>query len=288
MPNAAKLVLALFLSMLWSHDLAASEPVAASGSGQELGNPDLTKTFMINAGAFHQFVDATANRSRRDRPLNADVNLSDLGLDENYTSFVASARVRFADRWRLEGSVFETDLSGGGSASTEIEFGDLTIPVGGEARVDLAATVYVLDVGYSFYKTETAELGVTLGGHIFDVDAGISGSAFIGGTNIDLGSAEGSVIGPLPNIGVYGTYAIDDHWSINGSAGYFDASIDDYSGELVTVGATVKYWPKDWFAMGLGYRFLSANLDIDDKDKDYIDTFDVTWHGPFLFASLAF
>ena len=283
-------VLLVLIPVLGWELLSASSVFASDSfalrTEDSFANPSLTRTWTLRAGPFGQDLNGQVAKKLRGRGSGASVTLDDLGLDTWTVSPLLSGRWRFADRWRLEIGYFNTDIDGKVGARDQFQFSGRSIPVGANLATSLKANAYAAELGYSFVKNDRAELGLRLGTYVFDLKATVNASAYISSLTATTGPATAQVVAPLPNVGLYGAYALSDRLTIQGSFGYLGATLGDWRGEALSASASLEYWIFDQFAIGAGYQFL--DVDVVHKGSVFREEFDVTWQGPVVFGTLAF
>jgi len=279
--SGTKIVYSIFAFWLLLFAAGAKDMAYADGGI----NPALTKTWTLRAGAFSQDLSVDATKYLTGTAASASVSLDSLGMENWYVSPALYARWRMSDNWRLELGYFGTDVDGRRAVNEQITFGNRTTAIGASVATSLDANIYFANLGYSFLKNDQLELGVRFGTYIFDITAGINASAYVGGA-ASSASKEASLIAPLPNLGLFGTYALTDRFNIQGSFGYIGASYENWSGDSLSFTALAEYWLSDRFAIGLGYQYLDIN--IEHKGSTFEDKVDVTWQGPTIYGTLAF
>jgi hypothetical protein len=233
-------------------------PAVPAGAVEPIANPSLTKTWIFDAGAVFQNLDGGATADLKGGG-GGSVGFSQIGLDEQSTSPFFAAHWRFADRWRFDFTFDSVDVDGGRRLSREIDFGYIAIPVSAEANSTLWIGNYSGFVGYSFVKDGQSELGARFGLAIMDAAFSLSGTL----QDATVVSQRADVIGPIPTLGVYGTYALTNRWAIDGSVDGLAGSVGDYSGHYLAAAANLTYWVDDRFAVGVGYRYVDAKLEHD-------------------------
>ena len=92
--------------------------------------------------------------------------------------------------------------------------------------------------------------------------------------------------GLVPNLGLYGDYALNERWLLQGRVDWFSASIDDYSGHLWRIGGSVIYQPFKHVNFGAGYDYIDIDVNIDKSDWN--GKIDSDYYGPTLFIGLTF
>ncbi len=259
--------------------------ISIATAGEPVTNPSLTKTWVFDAGAVFQNLDGGAT-SELVGGGGGSVNFSQIGLDDQNTSPFLAVRWRFADNWRFDFTYDSVDVNGGHGNRSTIEFGRITIPVGYQIDSSLDTRNYSAFVGYSFVKDSQSELGVRLGVSVMDAEASLEGSVWIGGALQTTGTQNASVVGPIPTIGLYGTYALTNQWTIDGSIDGLAFNVGDYSGHYLAATATFTYWLSDIFAVGLGYRYIDSKLEHEGDVFD--DVIEFRYSGPVVKASVGF
>ncbi|MCP3866974.1 MAG: hypothetical protein GY703_02540 [Gammaproteobacteria bacterium] len=261
-------------------------PVLAIGAGQSI-NPVLDEKLSFRLGANFLNVDGSISSSLDSGPVNPNLDLDTLGIDDDYTSPYFGARWRPSERWRLTFNYFGFDNEGDISASfSDLDFGE--IDVSGFVRVEsqFKTDFYVIQGGYSFLKNERSELGVGLGLHIVDFDTKLKVSGQLGQYTGQIGVASTDLTAPLPNIQLFGTYAFTPKLFADGSLSYFSLDYDKYDGSLIAATVSLEYRLTKHFGVGLGYNYVNMNLDIDKSGEK--NEYDLDYTGPKVFLSAGF
>jgi hypothetical protein len=235
-------------------------PQAAADS--PASNPSLTSAWIFDVGAVFQNLDGGANVITRGGG-GAGLSFSQMGLEEQSISPLLAVRWRFADRWRFDALYDSIDVKGRRGNSSTLEFGRITIPAGYQIDSAVKTRNYSAFVGYSLFKGSSFELGARLGATVMDANVSLSGYFWAGGTQTTVGPERARVLGPIPTIGLYASYALSNQWSVEGSIDGLAGSLGDYSGHYLAAGATLNYWYTDRFAMGIGFRYVDGKLEHD-------------------------
>ncbi len=122
-------------------------------------------------------------------------------------------------------------------------------------------------------------MGVALGFHVTDVDAGLSTS----GGAVDEG---GDVLAPLPVLSLYGQVALTDTWVLDGRLDAFRLEYDPYKGRVFSLGLDALYQPWDHFGFGFGWRTLHFALSAEGSDWEGEISSD--FQGPIAFVTVSF
>src|SRR5262249_19585565 len=119
---------------------------------------------------------------------------------------------------------------------------------------DFDSDIYRLSAGYSFVKTNEAELGVALGLHVTDFKLSLNATG--------IGGQTGDTLAPLPTIGGDGADALTPRGLLSGRVDYFSLNYQDYDGRLLNFSAGVDYRFTRNFGVGLGYRYVDYDLTV--------------------------
>jgi len=141
-------------------------------------------------------------------------------------------------------------------------------------------------LGYSFVKTDKADIGAGLGLHYLNIDISTVSEFKVGNQERKTrrGIDDWAV---LPNVGAYAGYAFSPKWYVGGRADWISANINDYDGTIWNAEAAVQYQMFEHFGVGLAYRYLDFELGKDNGKK--ADWFvQSEYSGPLLFFTANF
>lgn len=261
--------------------IALSSPGAYA---QDL-HPSLSDKHTFLAGAYFEESDTRLGASRRGTG-GGKIDLDDLGVDDNDVSWLAGYRWRFSERWSLafNASVFETD--GQVTTRRSFTFNGETFEAGVGLRSEFSLDTYIVDVMYSAYKSDRAELQVGGGVHAFDYDIKFTGIAFAGDTTRTGSTASDDLLAPLPNLRAHGIFAITPRWAVYGTLGWLSANVDTWDGEYIYGNLQTDYRLTEHLAVGAGYQAVSVDVSHGGSAVD--SSLDIMYRGPTLYMSYAF
>jgi len=263
-----------------------SFPSAAAGGSGGL-NPTLNQTWTFRLGAGFLNGDTKVRSDLKgDSEFEGIIDLDDLGIDGDTTTPYFNAHWRFAQSWRLDLEYFGSDQDGSAVTSTEIDFGDIRIPVGVVAESKFNMDIYNVGVGWSFVKDERKELGIGLGLHVADLKTTIAGSGFVNDISVPIAKDTTSVTAPLPNVRLYGGYAFTPQLALEANFAYFDLSYDKYDGRLTAGTVALEWRPNKTFGAGVGYTFIDVNLEVDSSNS--LDVYNFELDGPVVYVTAGF
>ncbi len=203
-----------------------------------------------------------------------------LGLNEGDNTFNLNFTWRFSRNklWSVRGEYFKVGSTKNVTLDEEIEWGDTTYPVGGEAKVSFGLGLYRIFFGRAISTGQKHELGGGLGIHGLNVNASVEGEGFVGDESAGISRSEVSIFLPLPNIGLWYIWAPTDKWAFSASVDWFGIKIDNVSGGLWNVSPGVTYQIIRNLGVNLNYQFLNFGADV-DRDN-FKGSFDLTFGGP--------
>lgn len=209
-------------------------------------------------------------------PLSAEQNL---GLSNQAYQPRFELMFRLRPRHRLRINFFDLRRNGSTVLDSTIRFGDQTFQ--GSQPLNSTINWRQMDITYtySFLRGERYELGAGLGLHLLEAEA----IAQVPGTpqRVDYNQA-----GPFATLALDGTYLIAKRWSLNARANYMHLTVNNFSGELENYHADVQYRWRRSFAVGVGYDYWQAQVDIRDHDPSGIVQLRIT--GPQLFVRVSY
>ena len=273
-------------TLLWTICLCTvSAMPALAGEG---GNPMLNARIGLLGGAFFSFIDTNLRLDASDGDFGTEIDVEELlGMDDTKTTPFGGLWWRITPRHRLSAEYFELSRNGHVSATRDIEWGDVTFPVGASLDSHYRWKVGRVAYRYSFVNDGEKELGLALGLHIAEVAAKLSGEVTAGDAGVRFSTESGEVTLPLPNVGLVGAYAFNDRLAASLDATGFYLSVDDLTGWIVRADASVTYHP---FAhVGFGAAYSLFNVSYEDKsDNGHRFRAEQLFHGPRIYAVVTF
>lgn len=270
-------------AVVWLCLLGLGQGVSAWGQAEDASLID--SNAFLQLGGFLMTTDTSVRLDGSTRRTGTEIDLErDLGFDD-------ANRFRFDGLWRisprhhLRGQWFRLDRSGERSASRDVDFGDIVIPVNASVSADLNTWVGELAYEYAFKRGKNHEIAASIGAHMISFDLELA--ATLGGPgNLQTRSEKADTSAPLPVVGLRGMWRLGGNVYLNSTAQYFEATIDPYDGYIEDFRAELIWMPWKHFGFGGGYNFFRAHVDVDE------DRFDgaLSWEysGITLFGNVAF
>lgn len=239
--------------------------LGSSVAHAEAGNP-LTDRFSISLGTF--LLD-TSTELRIDGMAGNGTEFDaerTLGLKDS-DRFRVDGYWRFADRHRLRVMYFDAKRSASRVLDTELVVGDTVFPVNGQIDSSFDTRVAELAYEYAFLKRDNYEVAASIGIHDLRFALDISAMQTASGQPLDL-ARTANANGPLPVIGLRGTWRLNDRFYLDGQAQFFKISLDPYDGRLEDYTLSVVWQAFKHVGLGVGYNEFVTRLDVSDDRFD--------------------
>ena len=187
---------------------------------------------------------------------------------------------RASRRSKFELDYFHLNRNSTHTLQKEIEFKDSTYHVNTTVNAFFNTDIYQFSYGYALFLNPRYEAGLAIGAHIAKVNAGMGLTSGAGvETDFDFTA-------PLPDLGVWGGYAINKQWAVNAAFNYLSLTIGDIRGRILSYNAVVTYGILKNLSASLGYTGLNFKVDVTkDQFKGY---FKWGYNGPLLTVNYAF
>lgn len=201
----------------------------------------------------------------------------DLGLDRRNAAFAIGFGRRIGQAWRFEADVLGSWRESDKVLTRAIEVGGFTYAAGTPLKTTLALRLWRFAGGVSVLQSDSAELGVLVGGAI----AGMRLRLQDGSSRIDSNAAD-----IMPLLGLYFSTALAPSWQLSGRV---DAAARDGSSMVnASLHAVWRVTPN--LGLAAGARFAKGHLRDDAGDLFVFSPTraDFRIGGPQLSLNLAF
>lgn len=234
----------------------------AAAADEHDGDLAFPQKFMFRIASY-SVQDADTNLAVASSSSGVGVGYSftdDLGGEDSVTIPRIDAYYRFNDRHQIIFTAFTYKLDGRKVLDIDVDLEDESFQVGQTLVSDIRYSLIKVAYGYSFYRTDRVELGVSAGlninSHEFDFELA-DGSQ---GSSSDVSA-------PLPMFGFRMSYMMTPKWSLHYVTEAFYIRIDDaLAGSFTTTELDIQYHFNPKFALGAGLSRHSTNLKADDSD----------------------
>jgi hypothetical protein len=265
--------------------LALSAQSGADDAASPVGNSILRERHVLSVGIADQRVDARI-RATADGFDPIGLDIQDLGVDNNDTSYYVDYRYRFKPRWAVIGGVYSFNGAGGRASRRDFNFDGAEYEAGAAIRADFDIDAYIVDVIYTVHRSESVEFAVGGGLHALDLGASISAEVRLDDESV-RGSASGAtLLAPVPNLRASAIWAVSERFTLHAVAGWLSANIDEYSGDFIYGHLRAMYQFSDSFGIALGYQRTEVNV-TQERERSEL-SFDAELYGPTLTLTYSF
>ena len=243
--------------------------------------PWWVERFHISAGLFVPVNNTVVEVGNESGSFGTTIDFeNDLGFTKSTSTFLGGVQWRASRRSKFELDYFHLSRNSTHTLQKEIEFKDSTYHVNTTVNAFFKTDIYQFSYGYALFLNPRYEAGLAIGAHIARINAGIGLSSGAGvETDFDFTA-------PLPDLGVWGGYAINKRWAVNAAFNYLSLTIGDIRGRILSYNARVTYGILKNLSASLGYTGLNFKVDVTkDHFKGY---FKWGYSGPALTVNYAF
>jgi hypothetical protein len=245
--------------------------------------PWFVERFKLTAGGFY-VVNKTNIQVGVTGMNGTDIDFEkDLGINREVGTFLADFQWRISRRSRITLNYYNIKRSSNHILDKDIVFNGNTFQINTSVNSFFNTAIYQFSYGYAILEKPTYEAGLFIGTHILGTNAGITVNGANAGTatNNDFGFTA-----PLPDLGVWGDYAISKRFAINMDVSYFALTLNDKTGRLLGFNFTFIYKLVKQLDLSLGYTGLDFKVDVNKKDAT--GNFKWGYNGPALAVNFSF
>jgi hypothetical protein len=183
---------------------------------------------------------------------------NDLGFNSYSSSIFADFHWRSTSRSRFLLGYYNLRRDTNKKLEKKIEFGDNPYEIGVDIYSYFNAAIYRFSYGYAIFSKPKYEVGLSIGTHIINMEAGIG----IKGANISTEVNDNfGVTAPLPDFGIWGGYAFSERFALNAEFDYFAITIGNIKGQVVSYNISATYKLSKHFNITGAFNSLNTNVD---------------------------
>jgi hypothetical protein len=245
--------------------------------------PWFVERFKISAGAFYVVNNTNIKVTLTD---NSGTNIDfekDLGINKEIGTFLANFQWQISRRSRLSLNYFNVNRSSDHTLNRDIIFEDNTYYANSNVHTYFNTTIYQVLYGYAILSKPTFEAGLSIGTHIVNASSGISTNDQNAGiiTKNSFGFTA-----PLPDLGIWGGWAVSNRFAINADISYFGLTLDNKNGRLLAFSLNLTYKILEQLNLSLGYAGLDFKVNV--YRPEVTGNFKWGYNGPALAAVFVF
>lgn len=265
--------------------------VAIGGVGLMMGSSAAAQAvgdkYWLRAGGYYAAVDSSVQVSGNAGRIGSDIDFeSDLALEDKrfLPSFTAGADL--GGGWSLNVDVYTLKREGTVTLDREVVVDDVVYPLNASLTSGFRSTTGRIAAGYSFSRSDTHDVGATLGIHMTDFSVFVQGQGSVGGAGASAERRARSLLAPLPTIGLYARFEPAPKLTLSAKGDLLKLKISDYTGSLVNLEASASYRVAKNVGIGAMYRYVDYSIDV---NKDYWSGgVAYRFSGPLVFFELGF
>ena len=243
--------------------------------------------FEFGIGGFLPSVSTQASIAGQHLPA-TDINLSkQLGLTPNTQSIDLYAQWRFKKRNVLSLEFFTFNRSASKTLTDSLIINDSVYHAGATVNTAAGLEYYGLTYRYYIWRRERWELGAGLGIDIMNLSASFGLTANAGGRT-DSAATKGSIVAPVPMLGIYGDWEIIPRLYLRGTfQTLYIANIESYGGLVRDRRLAAEWYPFHNYGFGLGWHYVGIDIKKTQPSGAYVKL-DYAIQGLSLYATAVF
>jgi hypothetical protein len=244
--------------------------------------PWFVERFKLSAGGFY-VINKTNIQVGTNNMAGTDIDFEkDLGMNKEVGTFLADFQWRISRRSRITLNYYDINRSSNHTLTKDISFEGDTYPINASVHSFFNTDIYQVSYGYAILSKPTYEAGLFIGTHIVGAKAGISSN----GVNTGIVNNNFGFTAPLPDIGLWGGWAISNRLALNLDVSYFALTANNNSGRLLAFNMTFTYKLIKQLDLSLGYSGL--DFKVNTTKKDVTGDFKWGYNGPVLAVNFSF
>ncbi len=198
-------------------------------------------------------------------------------MNRNTFSGMLNFNLRFGKHNRLDFSYYNLYRASTATLKKDVQFGEHEYPLNSTVKAHLNTNVLRISYGYSFFSNPQWEVGALAGFHAMLFNTGLN----LHGNTIDESFKDNAnFVAPLPDFGLWGTYAFADCWALSTELSYFYLTYKNFYGRILNAQLTLQYKLSRHWQIDLGYTDFDVRVGLNRKHLEA--DFNWNYHGPFL------
>jgi hypothetical protein len=217
--------------------------------------------FNFKAGGFFP-ISSTTVRVDGERGHGTDIDLEKFGMPRHTPTLLFGFNGRFGNHHRVDFNYYRLHRHADRKLERDIDFGAHTYPINADVYAYFNTDVYRISYGYAFFSNKKFDVGANIGLHILAFDLGMSTT----GNTLELSYKDDfGITAPLPNFGIWGTYAISSKFAITAEFDYLAVKIKNIDGKIIATDIALQYRFLKHFNVNVGYMGLWVKVDASKR-----------------------
>ncbi|MGL2986644.1 hypothetical protein ACSVH5_03525 [Flavobacterium sp. RSSA_27] len=256
-----------FLPLVGQNDVAINEDFSMKNNfiknKSEQAAPWFVERFKVTAGFYGALNNTTVSLDGTNGEVGTAIDFErDLGFSKQSPTYLLGFDWHISKRSKFVINYYNLNRSADYKLKKEINFGDQTFQINADINAYFNTTIYRLSYGYAFLSRPKYEVGLNLGSHIVGASTGISLNNKNGTINV---SERFGFTAPLPDIGIWGGWAITDRWALTAEYIYFLLQINEYQGSIKGFDTCLTYRVVPKLDISAGITSYAFNLKMERK-----------------------
>jgi hypothetical protein len=221
--------------------------------------------FRVSAGVFFPLNNTIVKVGNEAGTFGTTVDFEDdLGLAQSTVTFLGNLQWRASRRSKFELNYYYVGRNSTKTLEKDIEYKDTVYPANSIVNASFSTGIFQFSYGFALLLNPRYEAGLAIGAHVVRVKTGMSPSHNAGEASTET---EFNFIAPLPDIGIWGGYAINKHWAVNGAINYLSLTVDNFSGRILSYNAGITYGILKNLSASVGYTGLNFKVNVTKDDS---------------------
>ena len=227
-------------------------------------NDNKDKKYTLYVGAFLPSAKTTIRVDDKILKDGTTVVLEDdLGVADEKTLGYFSLTYHLSSKSAIEASVFNLERSGRKSINSPISIGGSEFDINLSIATDFDGFAYRLMYRRQLYRTENFSVGLSAGIHATDFNATVK--------SVEIEELRENTSGliPIPLIGVYSEFSINEDLQVSFAAEAIDLTIDSVRADARNALVNLRYQINPALGFNIGYQYYNIEGEADDFDKNF-------------------
>ena len=253
----------------------------------------LDETYQLTIGASVSVYDSKISINSQDGSIDKEIDFEDvLGMSSEVRLGWLKGTWHMGKRHTLNLIYLPIRRSSSITSSNDINVSGNVIKAGAFFGTSISTDVYDIEYVYSFYQRPDLEIGVTGGLYWMNSLVEVTAAGEIIPEGDDLPEfrtdyqANQRLIAPLPLLGIAAIYEINPQWRAKVNARYFDVTIGDIDGRILSLTLGTEYYFTKH--LGLGASFTSFDLSVQQNGVVFINSLQYKYNGLQAFMVMKF
>lgn len=253
----------------------------------------LDETYQLVIGTSISDYDSKVRINSRDDSIDKEIDFEDvLGLDNEVRLGWIKGAWRMGKRHRLNLIYLPIRRTSSIITSKDINIGGNVIKAGAVFGTSVNTHVFDIEYVYSFFQRPALEFGITGGIYWMNslVEVAAAGEVILEGENVPEFKgdyqANQRLIAPLPLLGIAAVYEINPQWRAKLNARYFDVTIGDIDGRILSLTLGTEYYFTKH--VGVGASITSFDLSVQQNGVVFINSLQYKYDGLQAFMAMKF